>query len=184
VTLAASLDGLYVRVHHRDLVAEPWSARADTSGVCGRLPLAVCVAAARIAVQPETVIADFHVLLLDERRRLDQLAVGDLDVRASIALSYRALDSRLRLLRRLGLVEAPDWPESVAAELLGEAADGIDGWSDVHLVEPLGPDPVGQCLLPPARPRGGVRAQKAAAERMLSGWLALASAADESAGTG
>jgi len=27
-------------------------------------------------------------------------------------------------------------------------------------------------------------AQKAAAERMLSGWLALASAADESAGTG
>jgi len=117
VTLAASLDGLYVRVHHRDLVAEPWSARADTSGVCGRLPLAVCVAAARIAVQPETVIADFHVLLLDERRRLDQLAVGDLDVRASIALSYPGIGLALA-------AAAPPWAGR-GAGLAGVGRGGV-----------------------------------------------------------
>jgi hypothetical protein len=51
--------------------------------------------------------------------RLDELAIGDLDVRASIATSYHLLTpaARLLLLRRLGVAATTDWPAWFAAEL-------------------------------------------------------------------
>ncbi len=153
--------------------AEPWAA-ADVVALCGNLPLAVCVAAARLAVHPEWTLDDFRHRLAQQWGRLDELAVGDLNVRASIELSYQALEEPLRrLLRRLGLVLATTWPAWVAQELLGETARPVqhtpdrrprrtwptsselasavgraermlDRLVEVHLIEPAGRDAVGQ----------------------------------------
>ena len=177
--------------------AEPQAA-AEVAALCGNLPLAVCVAAARLSVHPEWTLGDFRRRLADERNRLDELAVGDLNVRASIELSYQSLDEPLRaLLRRLGLVLATNWPAWVAQELLGSPTPGaterlLDQLVEVHLVEPAGRDAVGQSRY---RLHGLVRdfaAERAAAQesatergaavsRMLSGWLALAGEADQRA---
>ncbi|HCT75940.1 MAG TPA: SARP family transcriptional regulator, partial [Micromonosporaceae bacterium] len=181
-------------VGHRRVAAEPHAVTAIAE-LCGHLPLAVCVAAARLAVHPDWTLTDLQSMLAAERRRLDELAVGDLDVRASIALSYRSLSPDLRrLFRRLGLVSAPDWPTWVAGELNGaEPVDRLlDDLTDVHLIEPLGLDAVGQrrfrlhdlvadFAIERAIEEEPEHERDAALTRMLSGWLALASEADERA---
>lgn len=166
--------------------------------LCGRLPLAVCVAAARLAVHPEWTLEDFRRRLADQVGRLDELSVGDLDVRASIELSYQALDESLRLLlRRLGLLLTPDWPTWVAQELTGEPSTArvermLDRLVETHLLEPLGRDAVGQSRY---QLHGLIRtfaAERADAEdhederaeavaKVLSSWLALATEADQRA---
>ncbi|MCW3840506.1 hypothetical protein ONA70_10405 [Micromonospora yasonensis] len=74
------------------------------------------------------------------------MSVGDLDVRASIGLSYQALShAEQQLIRRLALLWAPDWPAWVADELCaGPAEPLLDELVNVHLVEPVGVDAVGQ----------------------------------------
>jgi DNA-binding SARP family transcriptional activator len=173
--------------------AEP-DAAAEVVELCGNLPLAVCVAAARLSVHPEWTLEDFRRRLAQQWGRLDELAVGDLNVRASIELSYQALAEPHRtLLRRLGLVRATNWPAWVAREVLGGPAERLlDQLVEVHLVEAAGRDAVGQSRY---RLHGLVRdfaaerasvedadAERAAAvSRMLSGWLALAGEADQRA---
>jgi len=123
--------------------------------------------------------------------------LGDLDVRAVIAASYRLLDPPARLLlRRLGLSATPEWPAWVAGALTGGDVDrALETLADVHLVEVLGRDRVGQERF---RLHGLVHdfaAERAAAEepsrerdaalgRVLSGWLRRAGVADERLGRG
>ena len=166
--------------------------------LCGRLPLAVCVAAARLAVHPEWTLEEFRGRLADQVGRLDELSVGDLDVRASIELSYQALDEPLRvLLRRLGLLLTPDWPTWVAQELIGEPSTAraermLERLVETHLLEPLGRDAVGQSRyrlhdLIHAFAAERAEAEDPADERaeavgtVLSSWLALATEADQRA---
>ncbi|MDG6106218.1 tetratricopeptide repeat protein [Dactylosporangium aurantiacum] len=176
------------------VAADPAAAR-EIVRLCGGLPLAVCIVAARLAVRPGTPLDELRRRLAAQRGRLDELTVGDLDVRASIALSHDALpaDAR-RLLLRLSLVTAADWPRWVAQALLDAPAPHartvLDQLAEVHLVEPLGRDATGQDRFrlhelvaeyarerhrtdePPAERDGAVH-------RLLDGWLALAGAADE-----
>ncbi|MFD2349650.1 hypothetical protein ACFSTC_10150 [Nonomuraea ferruginea] len=58
---------------------------------CGGLPLALRVAGARLASRRQWSVARLADRLDDEHRRLDELAVGDQAVRASIGLSYQLL---------------------------------------------------------------------------------------------
>ncbi|HWM03581.1 MAG TPA: BTAD domain-containing putative transcriptional regulator, partial [Actinophytocola sp.] len=177
--------------------AEPVAA-AEVVALCGNLPLAVCVAAARLAVHPEWTLDEFRRRLAHQWGRLDELAVGDLNVRASIELSYQALEpDQRRLLRRLGLVLATNWPTWVAQELIGEPSAGraermLDRLVEVHLIEPAGRDAVDQSryrlhdlIRDFAAERAAAEedeAQRAAAvSRMLAGWLALAGEADQRA---
>ncbi|MGH3716727.1 MAG: BTAD domain-containing putative transcriptional regulator, partial [Micromonosporaceae bacterium] len=92
------------------VAAEP-DAAAELVQLCGALPLAVSIVAARLATHPQWRLDRLTARLAAERGRLDELVIGDLDVRASIALSYQGLpaDAR-RLLRRLGGLRTPDWP--------------------------------------------------------------------------
>ncbi|WP_434446816.1 AfsR/SARP family transcriptional regulator [Lentzea sp. E54] len=86
---------------------------------CGRLPLALRIAGARLASRrqlPLKVLAD---RLTDERQRLNELAAGDLAVRSSIALSYQSLDERARTaLGRMGHLGLPDFSTWVVSWLL------------------------------------------------------------------
>jgi tetratricopeptide (TPR) repeat protein len=130
------------------VAAEP-DAAAAIVGYCGRLPLAVRIAGAWLAARPAWTLARLAERLADEHRRLDELAAGDLEVRASIALSYRALpDRQQRAFRRLGLLEAPDFPAWVAAAVLdldpARGEDLVDALVDTQLLETGGIDQVGQ----------------------------------------
>lgn len=99
-------------------------------GLCGGLPIAVCVAAARLATRPrwslERVVRD----LRDERTRLTALSAGtDLSVRAVFDLSYRELpDAAARLYRLLGLHPGDTFGSTIAAagaELGRAETDGL-----------------------------------------------------------
>ncbi|MQA87164.1 MAG: tetratricopeptide repeat protein [Streptosporangiales bacterium] len=138
--LTAVLGGRRVR-------AEPGAAR-EVVRLCGHLPLAVRIAGARLAARPHWSLDRLAGLLADERRRLDELAHGHLDVRASLHLGYGGLDGRERqLFRRLGLLDAPDVPGWVAAALLDaplpDADDLLERLVDTQLVDVVGRDATG-----------------------------------------
>lgn len=111
--------------------AEP-AATDDLADRCGRLPLALRIAAAHLTANPRRTIAD-QVAALSGADRLAELAVpGDeaTAVRAAFALSYAALEpAARRLFRLLGLVPGPDVTPPAAAALTGsaltDAADGV-----------------------------------------------------------
>lgn len=67
--------------------AEPAAAR-ELAELCGRLPLALRIAGARLAARPHWTLRKAADRLSDEYRRLDELRVGDLAVAASFELSH------------------------------------------------------------------------------------------------
>ncbi|MEV6871633.1 BTAD domain-containing putative transcriptional regulator [Amycolatopsis sp. NPDC051128] len=122
---------------------------AEIVRLCGCLPLAVRIAGARLAARPAWQLAHLATILGDERRRLDRLTVGDLAVRASIALSYRGLaEQPRRLLRMYGLFKTPDFPPWLAATVLecpmDEATEYAEALVDAQLLTISETDPVGQ----------------------------------------
>jgi DNA-binding SARP family transcriptional activator/tetratricopeptide (TPR) repeat protein len=113
----------------RRVVDEPDAAAALVER-CGRLPLAVRIVGARLATRRHWTLAHLAGRLDDEERRLDELSVGDLQVRASLGLSYAALDpNSQRALRRLGVLGLADFPAWVLAAVL----DGGDSDADAVL---------------------------------------------------
>jgi len=189
VPTLATADGtaLLARLGAGDRVIADHVTAARIVEACGGLPLAVCIAAARLALRPDWELADFHRRLVDERVRLDELAVGDLDVRANLALSFQSLSEPAQtLFRLLGLVttrDLPAWVADLAAE--GQLAELIDA----HLVELIGRDRAGQpryrlhdLVAEYAAELGNAendeRERDEALDRVLRGWLTLASQAD------
>ncbi len=101
------------------LGAEPAAAN-ELIGLCARLPLALSIAAARIAVLSEVSIAVLVDQLRDMRGRLDVLSTEDADtsVRAAFSWSYRSLSgSAVRMFRLLSLPSGPDMSVPAAASL-------------------------------------------------------------------
>ncbi|MFL6073643.1 MAG: AfsR/SARP family transcriptional regulator [Mycobacteriales bacterium] len=98
--------------------AEP-AAAEELVRLCGGLPLAVRIAGARLASRPHWTLGHLVARLSDERGRLDELRVGDLEVRASAGLSYQGLDEpERRAFRLLGLLDAPTFGAWLAAAML------------------------------------------------------------------
>jgi DNA-binding SARP family transcriptional activator len=113
--------------------------------LCGYLPLALRIAAARLAARPHWDIADLAERLADESRRLDELNHGEMGMRASIALTYESVsaDAR-RLFRLLALVEASSFASWVGAPLLRadvlHAHDVLEELTEAYLIDTeLGP---------------------------------------------
>jgi DNA-binding SARP family transcriptional activator len=130
-------------------VADESDAARAITRLCGFLPLAVRIAGARLQSRPHWGLALLAERLSDGRRRLDELKTGDLEVRASVALSYRdRSEEEQRLFRLLGLLEAPSFPAWVAACLLdaepAEAEELLERLVDAQLVEMAGEDQAGQ----------------------------------------
>jgi transcriptional regulator with XRE-family HTH domain/tetratricopeptide (TPR) repeat protein len=175
------------------LAAEP-QATAELARLCGYLPLALRVAGARLGARPHWRVAQLVARLADERQRLDELAHGHLAVRASLALSYQALEPAEKLLfGRLGLLEAPDMAAWVAAALLGisleRAQELTDRLVDARLLEVAGRDATGQVryrfhdlVRVYARERAEAEdpptQRNAALARAFGAWLQLAERAD------
>jgi tetratricopeptide (TPR) repeat protein len=107
--------------------------------LCGYLPLAITLTAARLHTHPAWTVADLANDLDQARDRLAELASGDLAVAAAFDLSYRDLPaSRQRLFRRLGLHPGPDLDAYAAAALddtsLAEARRGLEELLEHNLV--------------------------------------------------
>ncbi|CAM4294715.1 tetratricopeptide repeat protein [Kibdelosporangium persicum] len=125
--------------------AEPGPAR-ELVVLCGGLPIALCVAAARLATRPQWTVEKVVADLVDERRRLARLSLDDdLSVKAVFDVSYQALSpSAARLYRLLGLHPGPDFGTGVAAAVLAtsraEADRLIDELLTASLIEEVEPD--------------------------------------------
>lgn len=109
-------------------------------GLCGGLPLALRIVAARLAARPHHRLAAMVDRITDRRRRLSELSHADLDVRASLTLSYQGLSPHARtLLRRIGLLDRPDFAVWTAAALMDAPAslaqDVLDQLVDGQLVD-------------------------------------------------
>ncbi|GIJ44348.1 hypothetical protein Val02_12340 [Virgisporangium aliadipatigenens] len=124
--------------------AEPEATGALADG-CGRLPLALRIAANRLASRPHWTLARLVDRLGDEHRRLDELKAGDLTIRSAFEVSYRQLrPPAATLFRRLPLVDGPDFGADLAAPLLDTdldtAEEVLDELVEASLLEPAGTD--------------------------------------------
>jgi DNA-binding SARP family transcriptional activator len=131
--------------------AEP-EATAQIIAACGGLPLALRICAARLAQRRQWQVATLATRLREERRRLDELRIGDLEVRASFQVSYDSLAGAragvgadpMRVFRLLGL-----WPgqrislpaaAALVSEPEAEAAGALETLVDANLLESPEPD--------------------------------------------
>ncbi|EPH42750.1 putative Regulator protein [Streptomyces aurantiacus JA 4570] len=117
--------------------------------LCGGLPLALRIAGARLTTRRHWTPRLLADRLEDERRRLDELAVGDLEVRASLGLSYESLDRDARtVLRRLAVLGPCDAAPWMVALLVDGAEDEVEEvlerLVDAQLLDWTGTDPAGQ----------------------------------------
>jgi len=87
--------------------------------LCGRLPLALRMAAALLAHRPLWTAGHLAGLLRDQRRALIEISDGEHDLGMVFDLSYRTLTlAQQGLYRRLGLARGPDIDAHAAAALL------------------------------------------------------------------
>ncbi len=85
---------------------------------CACLPLALRICGGLLAKEPLWTLAKLARRLRDERQRLDELRLGDLEVRGSLTLSYDALDEdAARVFRRLAALSGPEFGLGVVAAL-------------------------------------------------------------------
>ncbi|MFE3249367.1 tetratricopeptide repeat protein [Streptomyces sp. NPDC059209] len=114
--------------------------------LCAGLPLALCVAGARMAARPRQPLTAMTRAMSREDGRLGTLnAGGERAVETALDESYAALsDETAGGYRRLGLPPVAEWSAAVAAAACGftveEAERLLDELIEVNLVEELGPD--------------------------------------------
>ncbi|MFJ1752132.1 AfsR/SARP family transcriptional regulator [Kitasatospora sp. NPDC088134] len=119
--------------------AEPEAALQVVTS-CGFLPLAVRIAAARLASRPRWSVSDLARRLADQRNRLQELQLGNLAVETTLGLGYAQLrPEEARAFRLLALVDSPDLPLAAVAALLGaperEAEDLAEALVEANMLE-------------------------------------------------
>ncbi|WP_328311871.1 NB-ARC domain-containing protein [Streptomyces sp. NBC_00442] len=124
--------------------AEPEAARQLVAS-CGRLPLAVRIAASRLTARSDWAVADLTARLRDERHRLDELEADGLGVDAAFRLSYEGLAGpAARAFRLTAAAAVPVFGRSTAAALLDAdeyaAEEALEALVDAGLLEACGVD--------------------------------------------
>ncbi|MER5733756.1 BTAD domain-containing putative transcriptional regulator [Streptomyces sp. NPDC002138] len=116
-----------------DRIGEEPEAAAELVALCGHLPLAVRIVAARLAARPRWRVATMTGRLADERLRIGELRAGDLAVAAVFELGYRQLTrAQARAFRLLAPVTRQGIGTAAAA-----AALGLDAYDAEELLEAL-----------------------------------------------
>jgi DNA-binding SARP family transcriptional activator/tetratricopeptide (TPR) repeat protein len=126
--------GLFARITGEDTS----QVAAEIVELCGRLPLAVRIAAARLRARPSWTAADLADRLRDQRHRLSVLDLGPRSVTAAVDLSYRQMNTaKRRMFRLLSLTPGADIDAYAAAALadttVREAIRLLDDLTDAHL---------------------------------------------------
>ncbi|HEX7307807.1 AfsR/SARP family transcriptional regulator [Lentzea sp.] len=181
---------MLVRIAGVARLAEDVASAHRIVDACGRLPLALRIAGARLASRRQLPLRVLAERLTDERRRLNELSAGDLAVRSSIALSCRSLDERARTaLGRMGHLGLPGFSTWVVSWLLetseAEAEKVLEVLVDAQLATLSGADAAGVLRyglhdLVRLYAREQAEADEpaeltASVARVLDGWIALLS---------
>ncbi len=128
VLSADDAGALFTSIVGERALAEPVSA-LDVLQLCGFLPLAVRIAAARLRHRPRWTVAYLAERLRDQRRRLAELSTAERGVAAAFALSYQQLNpAQQRMFRLLGLhpgIDADMRAAAVLADLPPEEGEEI-----------------------------------------------------------
>ncbi|MFC8871220.1 BTAD domain-containing putative transcriptional regulator [Streptomyces sp. NPDC057148] len=135
---------LFTRIVGEERVASEREAALDVVGACGFLPLAIRIAASRLAARRTWTVSVLAAKLADERRRLDELRAGDLAVKATFELGYGQLEpAQARAFRLLGLADGPDISLAAAAAVLDlpveDTEDLLESLVDTSLLESAAP---------------------------------------------
>ncbi|MFC8226869.1 BTAD domain-containing putative transcriptional regulator [Streptomyces sp. NPDC057287] len=135
---------LFTRIVGDERVRSEREAALDVVAACGFLPLAIRIAASRLAARRTWTVSVLAAKLADERRRLDELQAGDLAVKATFELGYGQLEpAQARAFRLLGLADGPDISLAAAAALLDldphTAEDLLETLVDTSLLESAAP---------------------------------------------
>ena len=101
---AAAGVALLARIAGPAVVAAEPGAAVALLDLCGGLPLGIRAVGTRLALAPSPSLRRAVARLADEHRRLDHLTVGNIDIRASLALSYRRI--RPDAIALLGVMSA------------------------------------------------------------------------------
>ncbi|ACU39143.1 AfsR/SARP family transcriptional regulator [Actinosynnema mirum] len=137
------------RIIGSDRVASAPDAARRIATLCAGVPLAIRAAGAKLLARPHWPLKSLATRLSDERRRLDELTVGDLAIRSCLGLNYAELDERAKhAFHLLCLLDLPDFGWWVAAPLLGvdtaTAEDLVENLVDLRLLDVAGIDPIGR----------------------------------------
>ncbi|WP_063763252.1 AfsR/SARP family transcriptional regulator [Streptomyces sp. NRRL WC-3742] len=113
--------------------------------LCGNLPLAVRILAARLACRPGWTVARLLEKLSEDRRRLDVLRTGDLAVESAFRFGYDQLTpEQARAFRLLAVPEVPDLSPGAVAAVLDlpeeEAEELAESLVDCSMLETTPPD--------------------------------------------
>ncbi|GAA4905044.1 DNA-binding SARP family transcriptional activator [Stackebrandtia albiflava] len=122
-----------------DRARHDYAASGEVLRLCGHLPLAVRIAAARLQHRPRWTVGYLADRLRDERRRLTELTTAERDVAAAFHLSYRQLPaSQRRMFRLLGVHPGRDVDAHAAAALAGvevmAAESDLEDLLDAHML--------------------------------------------------
>jgi DNA-binding SARP family transcriptional activator/Tfp pilus assembly protein PilF len=120
--------------------SEPAAELVEVVELCGRLPLAIRIAAARLRHRRAWTVADQAVRLQNLGTRLAALDDGQRGVHATLHLSYQHLSAEAqRLYRLLGCHPGPEIDPYAATALTGGRLDEVgrllDGLADDHLLQ-------------------------------------------------
>lgn len=137
------------RIIGADRVAAEPAAAATIARLCGGIPLAIRVAGAKLLARSHWPLRTLATRLSDERRRLDELAVGDLAIRSSLEVNYAELtEPQRRAFHLLSLLDLPDFAAWLAAPLLEvsleDAEDVVEQLVDLRLLDIAGVDAIGR----------------------------------------
>ncbi|MFK0296116.1 AfsR/SARP family transcriptional regulator [Streptomyces sp. NPDC090442] len=111
---------------------------------CGGHPLALRIAASRLASRRTWTVSVLAHKLTVEQRRLDELLAGDLSLRAAFDRGYEQLPpSAARAFRLLGLAHGPDISLPAATALLDHPVDeterALESLVDLSLLQSTSP---------------------------------------------
>lgn len=173
-----------------DRVAREPEAAVALIRAVGGLPLALRIIGARLAARPHWTLASMVHRLANERRRLDELAHGDMTIRASLSLTVDGLDAESgKLFGLLSMAEGLSVPGWAAGAVLDDdspyPSDLLEPLVDVQLLSVVAVETTGEfryCYQDMVRlfareqlaAQGDPAGRQAALARMLGGWLALA----------
>lgn len=130
--------------------AERVAGERDEVGELTRLvdgsPLGLRIIGSRLSARPHWSLRRMTARLTESRHRLDELDLGDLDVRSTIAASYAAVPERagllLRLLCEFSADSFPDWIATALLDLhLFDGLELLENLVDAHLVTAAGDGP-------------------------------------------
>ncbi|MEO3976113.1 BTAD domain-containing putative transcriptional regulator [Streptomyces sp. CAU 1734] len=135
---------LFTRIVGVERVTSEREAALDVVAACGFLPLAIRIAASRLAARRTWTVSVLAAKLADERRRLDELQAGDLAVKATFELGYGQLEpDQAHAFRLLGLADGPDVSLTAASAMLGTDPDAtedlLEALVDTSLLESAAP---------------------------------------------